>query len=78
MICLTVVALTDTSYTVTAIDETIKKRTWELETGDSVNLERAMKMGDRLDNHMVQNHVERSWNLHIVAKKLVETGFIYF
>jgi riboflavin synthase len=60
-ICLTVVALKDTFYTVTAIDETIKKTnlsSWK--TGDSVNLERAMKLGDRLDGHIVQGHVDQT------------------
>lgn len=60
-ICLTVVALKGTLYTVTAIDETIKKTnlsSWK--TGDSVNLERAMKLGDRLDGHIVQGHVDQT------------------
>jgi riboflavin synthase len=60
-ICLTVVAIKDTSYTVTAIDETIKKTNladWKI--GDSVNLERAMKLGDRLDGHIVQGHVDQT------------------
>ena len=60
-ICLTVVALKETSYTVTAIDETIKKTnlgSWEV--GDSVNLERAMKLGDRLDGHIVQGHIDQT------------------
>ncbi|TDE01509.1 riboflavin synthase [Flavobacterium sandaracinum] len=59
-VCLTVVALTDNSYTVTAIDETIKKTNlinWK--TGDLINLERAMKLGDRLDGHIVQGHVDQ-------------------
>nr|WP_314897890.1 riboflavin synthase [uncultured Flavobacterium sp.] len=59
-ICLTVVALKDTFYTVTAIDETIKKTNlsdWKV--GDNVNLERAMKLGDRLDGHIVQGHVDQ-------------------
>lgn len=59
-ICLTVVAIKDHHYTVTAIGETIKKTnisTWEI--GDSVNLERAMKLGDRLDGHIVQGHVDQ-------------------
>lgn len=59
-ICLTVVALTDSSYTVTAIAETISKTnisTWK--EGDVVNLERAMKLGDRLDGHIVQGHVDQ-------------------
>lgn len=60
-ICLTVVAIKDTSYTVTAIEETIKKTNlsdWKV--GDSVNLERAMKLGDRLDGHIVQGHVDQT------------------
>jgi riboflavin synthase len=59
-ICLTVVAIEDTSYTVTAIGETIKKTNlsyWEV--GDHINLERAMKLGDRLDGHIVQGHVDQ-------------------
>ena len=60
-ICLTVVAIKDNSYTVTAIDETIKKTNlanWKV--GDSVNLERAMKLGDRLDGHIVQGHIDQT------------------
>lgn len=60
-ICLTVVAINNNSYTVTAIDETIKKTNlgdWKV--GDSVNLERAMKLGDRLDGHIVQGHVDQT------------------
>lgn len=59
-ICLTVVAIKDNLYTVTAINETIKKTNladWKV--GDSVNLERAMKLGDRLDGHIVQGHVDQ-------------------
>ena len=59
-ICLTVVAIDNDNYTVTAIKETIQKTnigTWQ--TGDAVNLERAMKLGDRLDGHIVQGHVDQ-------------------
>lgn len=60
-ICLTVVAIKDNSYTVTAIDETIKKTNLaEWQEGDLVNLERAMKLGDRLDGHIVQGHVDQT------------------
>ncbi|MDO8317129.1 MAG: riboflavin synthase [Flavobacterium sp.] len=68
-ICLTVVAIKDSSYTVTAIDETIKKTNladWQV--GDSVNLERAMKLGDRLDGHIVQGHVDQT-GICITAKE---------
>ena len=60
-ICLTVVAINNNSYTVTAIDETIKKTNLgDWKAGDSVNLERAMKLGDRLDGHIVQGHVDQT------------------
>ncbi|AOW08495.1 riboflavin synthase [Flavobacterium gilvum] len=60
-ICLTVVAIEGHRYTVTAIGETIKKTNisnWKV--GDNVNLERAMKLGDRLDGHIVQGHVDQT------------------
>jgi riboflavin synthase len=62
-ICLTVVAINNNRYTVTAIDETIKKTNLSLwQVGDNVNLERAMKLGDRLDGHIVQGHVDQTGN----------------
>lgn len=60
-ICLTVVAINDNQYTVTAIRETIEKTnigTWKV--SDLVNLERAMKLGDRLDGHIVQGHIDQT------------------
>ena len=68
-ICMTVVAITKNLYTVTAIGETIKKTNishWQI--GDSINLERAMKLGDRLDGHIVQGHVDQIGNC-IVEKE---------
>lgn len=68
-ICMTVVAINNNLYTVTAIDETIKKTTisyWQI--GDSINLERAMKLGDRLDGHIVQGHIDQIGSC-IVAKE---------
>lgn len=60
-ICLTVVALNGDNYTVTAIRETIEKtNVGDWLTGDIVNLERAMKLGDRLDGHIVQGHVDQT------------------
>lgn len=60
-VCLTVVNLFDDKHVVTAIKETIDKTTlgsWEI--GDKVNIERAMKLGDRLDGHIVQGHVDQT------------------
>ena len=59
-VCLTVVDLNQKNYTVTAIQETLEKSALgNLEIGDKVNLERAMKLGDRLDGHIVQGHVDQ-------------------
>ncbi|HOD09462.1 MAG TPA: riboflavin synthase [Flavobacterium sp.] len=59
-VCLTVVAINKDEYTVTAIKETILKTNLsEWKVGDFVNLERAMKLGDRLDGHIVQGHVDQ-------------------
>ncbi|MFD2915298.1 riboflavin synthase [Psychroserpens luteus] len=59
-ICLTVVAISEDNYTVTAIKETIDKTNiGDLKVGDIINLERAMKLGDRLDGHIVQGHVDQ-------------------
>jgi len=61
-VCLTVVDINrnTSSYTVTAIDETISKSNFKsLKINDKINLERAMKLGDRLDGHIVQGHVDQ-------------------
>ena len=58
-ICLTVVEISGEVYRVTAVAETISKtniNNWEV--GDEINLERALKLGDRLDGHFVQGHVD--------------------
>lgn len=57
--CLTVVSLDGNNYTLTAIDETLKKTNLGLlKVGDEVNVERCTKVGDRLDGHIVQGHVD--------------------
>ena len=62
-VCLTVVKIKDHIYTVTAIKETLDKTNLNtLEVGDAVNLERGMKVGDRLDGHIVQGHIDQTAN----------------
>lgn len=59
-ICLTVTEVGADAFTVVAIEETIRKTTigtWK--EGDTINLERGMKLGDRLDGHIVQGHVDQ-------------------
>ena len=58
-VCLTVVDVAKDSYIVTAIKETLDKSNLKnLVVGKKINLERAMKLGDRLDGHLVQGHVD--------------------
>ena len=60
-VCLTVINIENNVYTVTAIQETLDKTNLNtLNIGDVVNLERAMKLGDRLDGHIVQGHVDQT------------------
>lgn len=60
-VCLTVVNIKGANYKVTAIKETLDKTNLlHLKVGDTVNLERAMKLGARLDGHIVQGHVDQT------------------
>lgn len=60
-VCLTVVDINEKQYTVTAILETLEKTNLgNLQVGHSINLERAMQLGDRLDGHIVQGHVDQT------------------
>ena len=59
-ICLTVTDINNNEYNITAIKETLSKTNLKsIKIGDQVNLERAMKLGDRLDGHIVQGHVDQ-------------------
>lgn len=60
-VCLTVVSLTENTYTVTAIKETLERSNLGMvDVGDKVNLERSMPMNGRLDGHIVQGHVDQT------------------
>ncbi len=60
-VCLTIVNINGDNYTVTAIKETLDKSSMRfLKVGDKINLERAMKLGERLDGHIVQGHVDQT------------------
>jgi riboflavin synthase, alpha subunit len=75
-VCLTVVSLTENTYTVTAIKETLERTNLGLlKVGDKVNLERSMMMNGRLDGHIVQGHVDQT----AVCQKVEEAnGSWYF
>ena len=58
-ICLTVEAIKNDVYKVTAVEETLQKTNaalWKVD--DRINLERSMKLNDRLDGHIVQGHID--------------------
>ena len=58
-VCLTVVEIAGDTYRVTAVEETLRRSNLGLlKAGDHVNLERSLRIGDRLDGHMVQGHVD--------------------
>ena len=60
-VCLTIVKLKGSTYTVTAIKETLDKSSFrQLKAGAKINLERAMVLGERLDGHIVQGHVDQT------------------
>ena len=59
--CLTVVAIDNDCYTVTAMKETLERTNFGLlHIGDKVNVERSMMMNGRLDGHIVQGHVDQT------------------
>ena len=58
-VCLTVTEINGSKYKVTAVAETLAKTNlgaWQ--PGDNINIERALLLGDRLDGHFVQGHVD--------------------
>ena len=60
-VCLTVIEINEEEYTVTAIKETLEKTNLGLlSLGEKVNLERCTKLGERLDGHLVQGHVDQT------------------
>lgn len=75
-VCLTVIDIKNEEYTVTAIKETLDKTSiGQLKINDIINLERAMKLGDRLDGHIVQGHVDGTG---ICTKISDENGSTWF
>jgi len=58
-VCLTVTDIGNENFTVQAVEETLKRSTFgNIKRGDAVNLERALRVGDRLGGHLVQGHVD--------------------
>ena len=71
-VCLTVekVSPSKKNYLVTAIKETLSKTNLgKLKVGDEINLERSLKVGDRLDGHFVQGHVDTKAKIKSITSK---------
>lgn len=60
-VCLTVTGIHDKEYEIVVIEETISRTNFSLlKEDDKINLERSMKIGDRLDGHLVQGHIDET------------------
>jgi riboflavin synthase len=69
-VCLTVVSVEGNTYSVTAIDETLKKtnlKSWAI--GKKVNLERCMPANGRFDGHIVQGHVDQVGRIEKISEQ---------
>ena len=77
-VCLTVVAIDASRYTVTAIKETLEKSNiGDLKVGEAINLERGMKLGNRLDGHIVQGHVDETGTCTTIIEENGSTVFTF-
>lgn len=75
-VCLTVVRTEGDTYTVTAMQETLRRSNLGLlQVGDEVNVERSMMMNGRLDGHIVQGHVDQT--AQCVGVRDDEGSYIY-
>lgn len=75
-VCLTVVELKGNLYRVTAVAETLAKANlgnWHI--GEKINLERSLKVGDRLDGHFVQGHVDATGTC--IEKETMEGSWLF-
>lgn len=58
-VCLTATELSPRTFVISAVEETLRRTSLGArKVGDGVNLERAMRVGDRLGGHIVQGHVD--------------------
>ena len=68
-VCQTVIARDKQSITVQAVEETLRKTTFdELVVADSVNLERALSLNTRIDGHIIQGHVDTTGTIKNIER----------
>lgn len=79
-VCQTVVARDASSFQTVVIEETLRKTNFgELRVGQFVNLERSLRMGDRLDGHLVQGHTDCTGRIDAITQEdtnwLIQVSF---
>jgi riboflavin synthase len=79
-VCQTVVACDASSFQTVVIEESLRKTNFgDLRVGEVVNLERSLRMGDRLDGHLVQGHTDCTGRIESVTQEdtnwLIEVSF---
>ncbi len=68
--CLTVTLIDGSRLSFEAVKESLEKTSLgDLAPGSHVNLERAMRAGDRLDGHIVQGHVDGTGRVHSLVRE---------
>ncbi len=71
-VCLTVIAFDNNGFSFEAMAQTLKNTNLGLlKIGEKINLERALKIGDRVSGHFVSGHVDC---LGIIRKKILHQG----
>lgn len=77
-VCLTVSGIEGDLYEVIAVKETLtKSNLGSLKAGDAINLERCMKLNDRLDGHIVQGHVDTTAIVHSIKENKGSKNFSF-
>jgi riboflavin synthase len=77
-VCLTVTKVTGNKYSVVAVSETLlRTNLGKLKAGDFVNLERCLKIGDRLDGHIVQGHIDTVATVEDIIDQNGSTKFFF-
>lgn len=69
-VCLTAVSIKKNSFTVDVAPETIDRTTFKhLTAGEKVNLERALRLSDRIDGHLVSGHIDGTGKIRLIKKQ---------
>lgn len=68
--CMTIESFKDNTYTFFVMEESLKKTNfWEKNPWDTFNIERCLKVWDRLDGHFVSGHIDTTGHVTLLEKK---------